>query len=52
MRPDLLLHPASARQILIRMRSNLQAIHTDRGEYEALQRVQARLAILQGPKSR
>lgn len=47
-RLERLLHPASARQILIRMLSNLQAIHTDRGEYEALHRVQARLAILQG----
>jgi hypothetical protein len=30
------------------MLSNLQVIHTDRGEYERLHRVQARLAILQG----
>jgi len=51
-RPERLLHPASARQILIRMLSNLQAIHAERGEHEVLQRVQARLAILQESDSR
>jgi regulator of sirC expression with transglutaminase-like and TPR domain len=52
MRPERLLHPASARQILIRMLSNLQAIYSDRGEHEMLQRVQARMAILQESGSR
>lgn len=46
-RPERLLHPASPRQILIRMLSNLQAIHTERGEHALLHRVQARLSILQ-----
>jgi len=51
MRPERLLHPASARQILIRMLSNLQAIYSERGEDEVLKRVQARLGVLQGAGS-
>jgi regulator of sirC expression with transglutaminase-like and TPR domain len=43
-----LLVPASDRQILIRMLSNLRAIHTLRGQADLLAKVEARLRIVQG----
>jgi len=45
-RPERLLHPASAHQILIRMLSNLQAIHGQQGQHDLLEKVEARLQIL------
>jgi regulator of sirC expression with transglutaminase-like and TPR domain len=42
-----LLRPASARQILIRMLSNLQAIHEQQQSHELLNKVMQRLQILQ-----
>lgn len=43
-----LLGPASARQILIRMLNNLQAIHAGHGDTERLAKVEERLRVLQG----
>jgi len=48
MRPERLLQPASGQQILVRMLSNLHAIHTQGGEEALLGQVRARLQILQG----
>jgi regulator of sirC expression with transglutaminase-like and TPR domain len=45
---DLLLRPASARQILIRMLNNLRAIHASQGREDLLEKVLARLRILGG----
>lgn len=42
-----LLQPASARQILIRMLSNLHAIYTQQGRNDLLEKTNARLDILQ-----
>jgi regulator of sirC expression with transglutaminase-like and TPR domain len=42
-----LLHPASPRQILIRMLNNLRSIHASQGEADRLEKVLARLRILQ-----
>jgi regulator of sirC expression with transglutaminase-like and TPR domain len=42
-----LLRPASARQILIRMLSNLQAIHEQQRSPELLHKVMQRLQLLQ-----
>lgn len=48
LRPERLLNPASNQQILIRMLNNLQAIHTQHGDKELIDQVNARLQILQG----
>ncbi len=45
---DRLLGPASPRQILIRMLNNLQAIHAEQGRGDLLEKVLARLRILEG----
>ena len=45
---DRLLRPASDRQILIRMLSNLRAIHAAQGRADLLEKVLARLSILEG----
>jgi regulator of sirC expression with transglutaminase-like and TPR domain len=44
--PERLLHPASSRQILIRMLNNLAAIHARRGDDALLGKVRERLQIL------
>jgi regulator of sirC expression with transglutaminase-like and TPR domain len=46
-RPERLLGPATSRQILIRMLSNLQAIHTGQGDSTRLAKVEERLRVLQ-----
>jgi regulator of sirC expression with transglutaminase-like and TPR domain len=43
-----LLGPASAHQILVRMLSNLRAIHVEQGRRDLLDKVMERLRILQG----
>jgi regulator of sirC expression with transglutaminase-like and TPR domain len=43
-----LMSPASNRQILIRMLSNLQAIHAQQGRADLLDKVMTRLRLLQG----
>jgi regulator of sirC expression with transglutaminase-like and TPR domain len=42
------MSPASNRQILIRMLSNLQAIHAQQGRADLLDKVMTRLRLLQG----
>jgi regulator of sirC expression with transglutaminase-like and TPR domain len=47
-----LLQPASARQILMRMLTNLQAIHAQQGHADLLAKVEERMRILQGESAR
>jgi regulator of sirC expression with transglutaminase-like and TPR domain len=43
-----LLQPASAQQILVRMLHNLRAVHAEQGRADLLEKVEARLRIVQG----
>lgn len=47
-----LLHPASARQILIRMLGNLRALHAEQGRRDLLEKVVERLRILEAVSGR
>lgn len=45
-----LLQPAGERQILLRMLANLRAIHAERGQPDLLDKVEARMRIVEGER--